>query len=52
VTGDWDGDGVTGVGWFASGTWSIRNLLSSGPAQSTFTFGDPGGFPLTWGRNA
>jgi hypothetical protein len=51
VTGDWNGDGITGIGWFDSGTWSIRNLLSSGPGLE-FDFGDPSGIPATWGRNA
>jgi hypothetical protein len=50
VTGDWDGDGQTGVGWFNDGTWTVRNIGAS--ASSSFTFGSPNGFPLTWGRNA
>ena len=29
VTGDWDGDGRTGVGWFNAGTWTIRNIGST-----------------------
>jgi hypothetical protein len=49
VTGDWDGDGRTGVGWFNAGTWTIRNIGST--ASTSFTFGG-NGFPLTWGRNA
>jgi hypothetical protein len=52
VTGDWNGDGSTGVGWFESGTWNIRSQLSSGSPDSTFSFGDPNGIALTWGRNA
>lgn len=50
VTGDWTGNGVTGVGWFSSGTWHIRNSFSSGAAEQTFDFGNPQGIPLTWGR--
>ena len=52
VTGDWDGDGATGVGWFDSGIWTIRSALSSGPPDATFDFGNPNGIPLSWGRNA
>ncbi len=52
VTGDWDGNGRTGVGWFDSGTWRIRHQLSDGAPESTFQFGNPAGVPLTWGRNA
>lgn len=52
VTGDWNGSGATGVGWFSSGVWQVRNSLSSGPPDTTFSFGNSAGIPLTWGRMA
>jgi hypothetical protein len=50
VVGDWIGDGRSRVGWFDSGAWRLRNTLTSGGADASFTFGDPEGTPLTWGR--
>jgi hypothetical protein len=52
VTGDWDGNGVTGVGWFNAGNWTITNALSSAGNEVSFNFGNPNGIPVTWGRNA
>jgi uncharacterized delta-60 repeat protein len=44
VVGDWDGDGIDTIGMFdpASSTWYLRNSLSSGFADWTFGYGDPG----------
>jgi len=50
VTGDWNGDGITGVGWVVDGTWQVRNAFSDGPPAATFSFGDPNGIPVTWSR--
>src|SRR5205085_10283198 len=33
VVGDWDGDGVDGIGTYAAGTWTLRNSASAGPAS-------------------
>lgn len=52
VAGDWNGDGIWGVGWFSGGTWQIRNSLSPGSADSTFSFGNANGIPVTWTRLA
>ncbi len=48
VVGDWDGDGVTGLGVYASGTWYITNQLPAGDAsiQGTWQYGGAGMLPL------
>ncbi len=46
MVGDWDGDGVDGIGVFRKGVWYLRNSLSSGPSTIQFTFGATGDPPL------
>jgi hypothetical protein len=48
VVGDWDGDGVTGLGVYASGTWYVTNQLPAGDAsiQATWQYGGAGMLPL------
>lgn len=50
VVGDWTGSGVDRPGWFRDGTWYLRNQLSSGSADTTFTFGAAGDRPVVWGQ--
>jgi stage II sporulation protein D len=47
VVGDWDDDGKDSVGMFRSGTWYLRNALSAGPFDRTFSFGAAGYQPVT-----
>jgi hypothetical protein len=49
LTGDWDGDGLSGVGWYdpGSSTFYLRNALTGrGGVDHTVTFNEPGQFPL------
>ena len=46
VIGDWDGDGLDGLGVFRNGAWYLRNSLSTGGANMSFSFGDPGDVPV------
>jgi CSLREA domain-containing protein len=52
VVGDWDGDGVDGVGvvFVNPATsflrWELRNTLSAGPAEIAFDFGGMGFLPV------
>lgn len=46
VVGDWDGNGVDGVGVFRNGQWYLRDSLSAGAAQRTFAFGTRGDRPV------
>jgi hypothetical protein len=48
--GDWNGNGVDSIGRFASGTWSLKNSLESGPPDYSFSFGSTGAIPVVWGR--
>lgn len=43
VSGDWNGDGRTDVGWFRDGRWSLRN--ANGTVRIV-TFGEPGDVPV------
>jgi hypothetical protein len=52
VTGDWTGDGRHRPGWFAAGTWSLRNNWTDGGADTTFDFGSSGDTPVVWGSIA
>jgi hypothetical protein len=50
VVGDWDGDGITGIGMVdpATGMWYLRNTPSAGPVDiAPFLFGLPGWIPVT-----
>lgn len=53
VVGDWDGNGVDGIGVLRNGVWELRNSPSSGPADSEFVFGQPGDHPIAgdWNGN-
>lgn len=62
VAGDWDGDGVDGIGLFCrdsatcpAGTWTLRNTASAGPTDATFTYspGAVGASPVVgdWDRD-
>jgi SpoIID/LytB domain protein len=39
LVGDWDGDGKDSVGLYRGGVWSLRNVLSAGPADLTLRYG-------------
>ena len=44
MTGDWDGNGHTSIGYFstADGTFHLRNSLSPGPSDYAFGFAPTG----------
>jgi hypothetical protein len=46
VTGDWNRDGRTTIGWFRDGEWWLRNSNSSGDPHLEFTFGRAGDIPV------
>ena len=48
VVADWDGDGVTGLGVYQSGTWYVTNQLPNGDAsiQATWVYGGAGMLPF------
>ncbi|MGI9584381.1 MAG: hypothetical protein ACR2N7_02195, partial [Acidimicrobiia bacterium] len=48
LSGDWDGDGVDGIGVYrpSTGEFFLRNDLSSGAADESFVFGNPGDKPV------
>ena len=46
VVGDWDGDGIDGLGAFADGVWQLRNSLTPGGPDSQFEYGEAGDVPL------
>ena len=39
LAGDWDGDGTDGIGFYAAGSWTLRNVATT-PATTlgAFTF--------------
>jgi hypothetical protein len=44
VTGDWDGNGIDGIGTYtySTATWNLRNTASTGTADAgTFVYGTP-----------
>jgi hypothetical protein len=54
VTGDWNGDGRTTIGWFRDGMWRLRNANSAGTANLEFRYGlQPGDLPIVgdWNGN-
>ena len=50
VAGDWDGDGIDGIGTFtyATGEWNLRNTATAGPADAgTFIYmAGTGSYPV------
>jgi len=46
VAGDWDGDGVTTIGVFRTGTFFLRNSNSAGTADLTVNYGVPTDRPV------
>jgi hypothetical protein len=49
VVGDWDGDGIAGIGTYtyATGAWSLRNTPDAGAADQSFTYtAGAGSYPL------
>lgn len=50
VAGDWNGSGLDRPGWFQDGIWHLRNSLTSGPAETSFSFGTAQDLPVVWGR--
>jgi surface antigen len=48
LAGQWTGRGADGIGYYdpRTGTFHLRDKLSSGPANYSFTFGPPGMVPL------
>lgn len=48
LSGDWDGDGVDGVGVYrpSTGEFFLRNDLSAGAPDETVIFGNPGDVPV------
>jgi len=56
VAGDWDGDGIDGIGTVkpSTGTWVLKNTVGAGsPDIGPFTFGPAGAYPVVgdWGGN-
>jgi stage II sporulation protein D len=51
VVGDWDGNGKESVGVFRSGRWYLRNSLSTGSPQLSFTYGRAGDRPVVGSWN-
>jgi hypothetical protein len=53
VTGDWNADGRTTIGWFKDGEWRLRNYNSGGPTHVAFTYGTTGDKPVVgdWNGN-
>jgi hypothetical protein len=41
VAGDWNGDGVDGIGVMRRGTWYLRETATPGKPKISFTFGVP-----------
>jgi hypothetical protein len=39
LVGDWDGDGVEGIGIYKDGVFTLRNHASAASPESTFSFG-------------
>ena len=52
VSGDWNGDGVDGVGVFRNGTWYLSNFCN-GYVDAVVQFGSPGDIPIVgdWDGN-
>ncbi len=46
IPGDWNGDGITGLGAFKDGVWQLKNDLTPGPPDSEFEFGEAGDIPV------
>ena len=47
VVGDWNGDGVDGVGIFRKGEWHLSNALSPASTFQVVRFGvEPGDIPV------
>ena len=46
IVGDWDGDGKDGIGIFRNGWWYLRNATTSGFADISFPYGNPGDIPV------
>ncbi len=46
VVGDWNGDGISGLGAFKDGRWQLRNDLIPGGPDSEFVFGQAGDVPV------
>lgn len=46
VVGDWTASGQVGVGLFSAGLFSLRNTLTSGPANSVLAYGIAGDLPV------
>lgn len=46
VRGDFDGDGVDGIGVFRKGKWFLKNTSAPGEADIELTFGIPGDLPV------
>ncbi len=47
VTGDWDGDGVTGLGMVGGRLWELAASVDSLGTPTTASFGRPGDVPVT-----
>ena len=46
IIGDWNGDGIDGLGVFRNGVWYLRNSLTPGGADMVLSFGNPGDVPV------
>ena len=46
IVGDWDGDGRDGIGVFRDGQWLLKNEVSAGGIDSSFTWGALGDVPV------
>ena len=49
VTGDWNADGKTTIGWYrgSDASYHLRNSLSNGATDHAFVFGPPNMTPVT-----
>ena len=53
VVGDWNGDGIDGIGVVRGSKWMLRQTPSSGSPDLEFDFGDAAGIPVVgdWNGN-
>jgi len=53
VVGDWNGDGIDGIGVVRGTRWMLRQTPSSGAPDLDFEFGEAGGIPVVgdWNGN-
>jgi hypothetical protein len=54
VVGDWNGDGVDGIGVYDNGQWFLRDTATPGGPNRSFAYGYAGTWPIAghWAPNA